>query len=119
MVGHTLTEDNEGEVAYRQLLTITDYDEANSHNNDDDDDDDDDDGGCRNAATEFAAVGRATTHSELTHFVSKLLTLMTSIIIGLMIIDHCQALHDDKEQINENLSFEYIANNDDDPGDDD
>ena len=119
MVGHTLTEDNEGEVAYRQLLTITDYDEANSHNNDDDDDDDDDDGGCRNAATEFAAVGRATTHAELTHFVSKLLTLMTSIIIGLMIIDHCQALHDDKEQINENLSFEYIANNDDDPGDDD
>ena len=113
-----LTEDNEGEVAYMQLLTITDYNEANSHNNDDDDDDDDDESDCRNAATEFAAVGRATTHAELTHFVSKLLTLMTSIIIGLMIIDHCQALHDDKEQINENLSFEYIANNDDDADDD-
>ena len=88
MVGHTLTEDNEGEVAYRQLLTITDYDEANSHNNDDDDD-----GGCRNAATEFAAVGRATTHAELTHFVSKLLTLMTSIIIGsLIIVKHCMMI---------------------------
>ena len=90
IVGHILTEDNEGEVAYRQLLTITDYDEANSHNNDDDDDDD---SGCRNAATEFAAVGRATTHAELTHFVSKLLTLMTSIIIGsLIIVKHCMMI---------------------------
>ena len=83
IVGHILTEDNEGEVAYRQLLTITDYDEANSHNNDDDDDDDDDDGGCRNAATEFAAVGRATTHAELTHLLSKLPTVMMRIILAM------------------------------------
>ena len=54
-----------------------DDDDDNDNNDDaDDDDNDDDDDDCRNAAREFAAVGRATTHAELTHLLSKLPTMM-------------------------------------------
>ena len=64
---------------------VVDDDDDNDNNDDadDDDNDDDDDDDCRNAAREFAAVGRATTHAELTHLLSKLPTMMMMPILAM------------------------------------
>ena len=72
-------DDDDGDDDYPDGDDDDVVDDADDDDNDNDDDDDD----CRNAAREFAAVGRATTHAELTHLLSKLPTMMMMPILAM------------------------------------
>ena len=76
-------DDDVGDDDYPDEGVVDDDDDNDNNDDADDDDNDDDDDDCRNAAREFAAVGRATTHAELTHLLSKLPTMMMMPILAM------------------------------------